>query len=130
MKDNIRNDRRDDQVNRDQDQLRENTMNEMIRENSGDADKSLNDIRQDADNDLDSGQRSARRELRNTDITQGMSYTPNDASGVRSGGTVDMGDQTAGGAGKNTGRRRGAGSSIKPKRGTTGSDYDGQSPAI
>jgi hypothetical protein len=81
-------------------------------------------------NELSSSQKSARRAVDSTDQTQGMSYSPNDASGVRSGGTADMGDQTSGGAGANRGRRRGSGSNLRPKKGTTGSDYDGQSPAI
>jgi hypothetical protein len=65
-------------------------------------------------------------DIGNDDLTQGVSYTPNDASGVRSGGFTDMDDQTAGGAGLNNDTRTGAGSNITPKRGVSGSDYDGQ----
>lgn len=127
--DNIHNERTDDQSNIDQDKLRSSTMNEMIRETSGDPDRSLNDLSHTDEHhsdDLDINTRNTRREARDTDVTQGMSYTPNDTSGVRSGGTTDMDDQAQGGAGSNTGRRRGSGSNIRPKRGTTGSDYDGQ----
>lgn len=129
MKDNNRNDRLDDQANSDQDKLRGNTMNEIIRETSGDPDRNLNEVRDSDDNlrdELDSSERSARRVAHNTDQTQGMSYNPNDTSGVRSGGITDMDDQTSGGAGSNTGARKGLGSHLRPKTGTTGSDYDGQ----
>jgi hypothetical protein len=93
----------------DDDQLRENTMNETIREVSGDTE--LNDT----------GTGSGDK-----DLTRGVNYTPNDSSGVRSGGTTDMDDQTAGGAGLNTDVRKGSGSHLKTKDGISGSDYDGQ----
>lgn len=104
----------------DDDQLRDNTMNETIREVRGDRD--LNDIenRRSRSNDTRSP------DTGNTDITQGMSYTPNDSSAVRSGGIADMDDQTAGGAGLNTGARKGSGSHLKTKDSISGSDFDGQ----
>ena len=131
MKDN-RNDHRnrdqredDDQRDVDQDKLRGNTMNETIREASGDPDMNLNNIREertgyDDTDDVD------LRNAGNTDETKGMSYNPNDASGVRSGGITDMDDQTAGGAGLNTGARKGLGSDLNTKKGISGSDFDGQ----
>jgi hypothetical protein len=125
MEHNKSNDRNDDQRNADQDKIRSNTMNETIREVSGGPDMNLNGLR-DSDQESDSIHELDTEVNRNTDVTQGMSYNPNDTSGVRSGGTVDMDDQTAGGAGANTGTRRGLGSNLTPKMGTTGSDYDGQ----
>ena len=131
MKDN-RNDHRnrdqredDDKRDVDQDKLRGNTMNETIREASGDPDMNLNNIREertgyDDTDDVD------LRNAGNTDETKGMSYNPNDASGVRSGGITDMDDQTAGGAGLNTGARKGLGSDLNTKKGISGSDFDGQ----
>lgn len=88
--------------NRDDDQLRENTMNETIREQTG------------------------RENLSGAGGAGSDGYTPNDASAVRSGGTTDMDDQAAGGAGLASGRRPGSGSNITTKRNVTGSDYDGQ----
>lgn len=126
MKENLDNDRNDDQRNLDDDQLRSNTMNETIREASGDADMDLNSL-SDAEGDMDhTARHGSQGAAGDTDQTQGMSYTPNDASGVRSGGITDMDDQTSGGAGLNTGARRGLGSHLTPKMGTSGSDFDGQ----
>lgn len=121
----MKNDNRNDETrNNDQDQLRDNTMNEVIRETSGDADTNLNDLR-DTD-DMDDNSRISASASGDTDTTQGMSYNPNDTSAVRSGGTTDMDDQTAGGAGLNTGARDGLGSHLRPKENVTGSDFDGQ----
>ena len=104
-------------------QLRMNTTNETIREVSGDPDLDLNDLKDDnADRDYD----SPSRDRSGNNITRGVSYDPNDASGIRSGGISDMDDQTTRGAGLNTGTRSGSGSNLTPKMGTTGSDYDGQ----
>lgn len=117
--------RRDDaddlRRNEDEDQLRPNTMNEAIRAANGDPDMDISPL-----NDQGAVGRSRDdRDLYGTDSTQGMSYTPNDASAVRSGGTTDMDDQTLGGAGV-ANERRGAGTNINTKRDVTGSDYDGQ----
>ena len=113
----------DEQRNSDEEQLRMNTTNETIREVSGDPDMDLNDLKDDnADNDYDTSSRNRS----GNDITRGVSYDPNDASGIRSGGISDMNEQTTGGAGLNTGTRSGSGSNLTPKMGTTGSDYDGQ----
>ena len=131
MKDNkndkrIYNDREDrDERDLDQDKLRENTMNETIREVSGDADTNLNEVRKEG-REFDGTDDINLRNAGNTDETQGMSYNPNDASGVRSGGITDMDDQTAGGAGLNTGVRQGLGSHLNTKKGISGSDFDGQ----
>ena len=124
MKENNNYERNDDQKDLDQDQLRGNTMNEAIREANGDRDTDLNELR-DSDNDMDDTQRTGSGGG-SADTTQGMSYNPNDMSAVRSGGTTDMDDQTAGGAGLNTGARQGLGSHLRPKTGLTGSDFDGQ----
>ncbi len=126
MEDNTRNDRTDDQSNIDQDKLRDSTMNEMIREANGDPDMNLNELRDDADQDINASHQTGSGGAHNSDLTQGMSYNPNDTSGVRSGGTTDMDDQTSSGAGLNTGTRQGLGSHLTPKTGTTGSDFDGQ----
>jgi hypothetical protein len=131
MKDNrndnrIYNDREDrDERDLDQDKLRENTMNETIREVSGDPDTNLNEVRKEG-REFDDTDDINSRNTRNTDETRGVSYDPNDASGVRSGGISDMDDQTAGGAGFNTGVRRGLGSDLNTKKGISGSDFDGQ----
>jgi hypothetical protein len=117
--------RNNDQENSEDDQLRPNTMNEVIREVSGDPDADLNEIgnsRQDLHSNMQTGSGGAH----DADLTQGMSYDPNDASAVRSGGTTDMDDQTAGGSGLNTGIRHGMGTNITTKRNVTGSDFDGQ----
>ena len=100
-----------------------NTTNETIREASGDPDMDLNELK---DNEAESDYERRSRASDNNDITQGVSYNPNDAPGVRSGGVSDMDDQTTGGAGLNTGTRKGSGSNLTPKTGVTGSDYDGQ----
>jgi hypothetical protein len=112
-------DRRHDE---DDDQLRDNTMNETIREVRGDRD--LNEIKNNR-RDIDTDQ-TRSIDVGDTDLTQGVNYTPNDSSGVRSGGLTDMDDQTAGGAGLNTGARKGSGSHLRTKDGISGSDFDGQ----
>lgn len=107
-----------------EDQLRPDTMNEVIREASGDPDADLNEIgsRHDVNSNFQTGSGGSH----GADLTQGMSYDPNDASAVGSGGTTDMDNQTAGGAGLNTGIRSGMGSEVTTKRNVTGSDFDGQ----
>jgi len=120
MKRDRMHDEDDEQRNNEEEQLRMNTANETIRKASGDPDMDLNDLKNE-DNDYDTPSRASYRD----DITQDVNYDPNDASGVRSGGISDMDDQTTRGAG-NTGPRRGSGSNLTPKMGTTGSDYDGQ----
>jgi hypothetical protein len=108
-----------------EDQLRPNTMNEVIREVSGDPDADLNQIGN-SHQDLNSNFQTGSGGSHDADLTQGMSYDPNDASAVRSGGTTDMDDQTSGGSGLNTGIRQGMGTNITTKRNVTGSDFDGQ----
>lgn len=117
--------RTDEQRNSDDDQLRGNTMNEAIREASGNPDADLSKIGA-SGQQPPSSRASSPEDLQGSDLTQGISYNPNDMSGVRSGGITDMDDQTAGGAGLNAGERRGSGSSITTKRNVTGSDFDGQ----
>jgi|SRR5687767_5509761 len=123
MKRDRMHDEDDEQRNSEEEQLRMNTTNEAIREASGDPDMDLNELK---DDETDSDYETRSRTSYNSDITQGVSYNPNDASGVRSGGVSDMDDQTTGGAGLNTGTRKGSGSNLTPKTGVTGSDYDGQ----
>lgn len=106
--------------NEDDDQLRGNTMNETLREASGDPDMDLNELREDTHSPINQNDRD---EYRNADLDQGISYTPNDASAVRSGGISDMDDQTISGAGAASSRR---GSNLTSKKAVTGSDYDGQ----
>src|SRR5215204_2403195 len=114
--------RRNDETHHDDDQLRGNTMNEAIREASGNPDADLSQISN--SEPLSGGSRALRDEdLQGSDMTQGMSYNPNDMSGVRSGGTTDMDDQKAGGAGLNAGERSGGGSHITTRQGVTGSDF-------
>ncbi|GAA4752191.1 hypothetical protein [Flavisolibacter ginsenosidimutans] len=105
----------------DDDQLRDLTTNETIREVSGEADLSKSDISREH-----TGHRTLRDEdeISGTDLSQGVSYNPNDASAVRSGGTTDMDDQTAGGAGLAAGER--GSSNLMTRRNVTGSDFDGQ----
>lgn len=109
--------------NSDDEQLRDQTMNETIREVSGDpnADLSHSDVSRDH-----TGHRTLRDEdeISGTDLSQGVGYNPNDASAVRSGGTTDMDDQTAGGAGLASGER--GSSNLTTRRTVTGSDFDGQ----
>ena len=123
MKRDRMHDEDDEQRNSEEEQLRMNTTNETIREASGDPDMDLNELK---DNETENDYEGRSRASDNSDITQGVSYNPNDASAVRSGGVSDMDDQTTGGAGLNTGTRKGSGSNLTPKMGTTGSDYDGQ----
>lgn len=102
------------------------TTREVIREVQGDPDMNLNDLK---DTDLQTGSsRESGAGAFNADRTQDLNYTPNDTSGVRSGGLSDMDDQAAGGAGHNSGFRHGMGSDLHPKKGVTGSDFDGQNP--
>lgn len=117
--------RRDDdddrRLNEDDDQLRPNTMNEAIRAAHGDPDLDITPL-----NDEGTlGRARDDRDMQGSEPTQGMSYNPNDASGVRSGGFTDMDDQTSGGAGQ-AGERRGSGTDLTTRRGVTGSDFDGQ----
>lgn len=123
MIENNRTDGSNDQNRSEQDQLRDLTMNETIREVSGNADANLNNL-----TDADAGNTTASTAAGDTigTGTHGANYTPQDMSAVRSGGVADMDDQTASGAGEITGRRPGAGSDITQKLGTTGSDFDGQ----
>ena len=118
-------DRNSDQEGSEQDQLRPNTMNEVIREASGDPNADLNEIGT-SGQDFNSNVQTGSGGGHDADLTQGMSYSPNDATGVRSGGTADMDNQTTGGAGQNTNIRSGMGSQISTKRNVTGSDFDGQ----
>jgi hypothetical protein len=109
----------------DEDQLRSSTMNETIREVNGDTNMDLNDLK-DSDQVSKSSNQMGSGGSQDSDLTQGMSYNPNDASAVRSGGTTDMDSQTSGGAGLNDGVRSGMGSTLTTKRNVTGSDFDGQ----
>ena len=119
MNDNNRIPGKQDDNNEQDDQLRGNTMNETIREVNGDADIDLNSIREgDSESAGSAGMTGA-------DLTGGTDWSPNDASAVRSGGKADMDDQSARGAGLDSGNR-GAGSNLAPKTGLTGSDFDGQ----
>jgi hypothetical protein len=122
MKHNKRKHINDNERLLDDDQLRDNTMNETIREVSGSPDTDLNNLSEGTERGLESDRYSDT----SLDRTQGSGYTPNDSSGVRSGGITDMDDQTSGGAGLNTGVRQGAGSHLRTKDSITGSDYDGQ----
>lgn len=128
MKENKEHDKNKDLRNSDQDQLRSNTTNEVIREASGDPDMNLSDTQRtgtERDMDQGGGNTSGGTNYNDRSAARGMSYTPNDASAVRSGGKSDMDDQTSGGAGL-TGIRKGAGANLAPKTGRTGSDFDGQ----
>ena len=121
MEDNIRNNNNDESRS-EQDQLRDLTMNETIREVSGgDPDADINDL---SDVGTTTGSTGAGDNTGTT--THGVNYTPQDMSAVRSGGITDMDDQTEGGAGEIAGRRPGAGAAPTQKLGTTGSDFDGQ----
>ncbi|MDQ3845809.1 MAG: hypothetical protein M3342_17625 [Bacteroidota bacterium] len=126
MKENTRNERHDrDDDSLDHDPDRPKTTSEVIREVHGDPDMNLNELRNE-DVEMSDNRNTGSGGALDVDQTQGMSWNPNDASAVRSGGTTDMDDQTAGGAGLNTGARKGLGSHLTPKRDVTGSDYDGQ----
>jgi hypothetical protein len=108
------------------DQLRPNTMNEAIREVSGNPDADLSKIGGSGRQRIDSDRMSDSDDHSSSGVTSGVDYNPNDMSATRSGGTTDMDDQTAGGAGLNSGERRGAGSNLTTRRTVTGSDFDGQ----
>jgi hypothetical protein len=115
-----------EQRHEDDDQLRGNTMNEAIREVSGNPDADLSKIGS-GDQSYDETSRAGRtEEMQGSDLTRGVGYSPNDMSATRSGGTTDMDDQTAGGAGLNMGEIRGSGSNLTTRRTVTGSDFDGQ----
>jgi len=109
-------------------QARENTtMNEMIRDVQGDPDTDLNALRQEASGNREQLNEGSDAYLGDrSDLSEGVNYNPNDASMQRSGGISDMDNQTSRGAGENTGGRLGSGSNLAPKRGVTGSDFDGQ----
>lgn len=107
----------------DDDQLRDLTTNETIREVTGNPETDLSRIGAGSVQNASTSARDAK-DLQGTDLTQGTSYNPNDASAVRSGGTTDMDDQTAGGAGLAAGER--GSSNITTRRTVTGSDFDGQ----
>ncbi len=108
-------------------QARENTtMNEMIRDVNGDPDMDLNKLKENTSVGRSSNDRPDSYSAESSDLTGGVNYNPNDASMQRSGGFADMDNQTDRGAGENTGGRLGSGSNLAPKRGVTGSDFDGQ----
>lgn len=107
----------------DDDQLRPETTNEAIREAAGSPDTDLGKLSS-GTNRHSGDYASDAEEIQGSDLTQGMSLNPNDASAVRSGGTTDMDDQTVGGAGLATGKR--GSSNLTTRRTVTGSDFDGQ----
>lgn len=115
--------RRDDD---NEDQLRPNTMNETIREASGNPDADLGQVSNSGRRDIDRSDISDSDSRSGSDYTSGVNYTPNDMSATRSGGLTDMDDQAAGGAGLSAGERLGSGSNLTTKRNVTGSDFDGQ----
>lgn len=117
--------RNDELRNEDNDQLRPNTMNEAIREVSGNPDADLSKIGTSGSQE-NRGQSTSHEELHGSNVTLGVSNNPNDMSATRSGGTTDMDDQAMGGAGLANGERLGSGSNITTKRNVTGSDFDGQ----
>ena len=99
---------------------------DIMRDVNDERDTNLNNLKN-ADQQTGSNSESGAGAF-NTDRTKGMGYTPNDTTGVRSGGISDMDDQAEGGAGHNSGFRHGMGSDLRPKKGVTGSDFDGQNP--
>ena len=125
---NTENDRIEEHRMEDEGQARENTtMNEMIRDVQGGPDTDLNALREDASGNREQLNQGSDAYLGDrSDLSEGVNYNPNDASMQRSGGISDMDNQTSGGAGENTGGRLGSGSNLAPKRGVTGSDFDGQ----
>jgi len=122
---NVNRDNNERRVEESDDQLRPNTMNEAIREVSGNPDADLSKLGGSGRENVDSDRTSDSGGYSGSDAT-GVGYNPNDMSATRSGGTTDMDDQTAGGAGLNTGERRGAGSNLTTRRTVSGSDFDGQ----
>ncbi|HEY0041603.1 MAG TPA: hypothetical protein VGB71_13105 [Flavisolibacter sp.] len=125
MEENKKGHQNDELTSASDDQLRPNTMNEAIREVSGNPDADLSKIGASAHHG-DNSRLSDSEDLQGSDTTRGISNNPNDASAVRSGGTTDMDDQTSGGAGLAAGERMGSGSNITTRRTITGSDFDGQ----
>lgn len=121
MRNDNLNDRNDELRDNNDDQLRPNTMNEMIREASGNADTNLNELQ-----DTSTGAPASDDTNRGTDTTHGVNYSPNDASGVLSGGTVDMDNQGGTGGHGSLAARGKFGSNLEPKHNVTGSDFDGQ----
>lgn len=120
MRNDNLNDRNDDLRDGNEDQLRPNTTNEMIREASGNPDTNLNALQDTSTGAPDTGS------SRSGDITRGVNYSPNDASGVLSGGTSDMDNQGDVGAHAAPGSHGKFGSNLEPKHNVTGSDFDGQ----
>ena len=114
-----------EQGRHDDDQLRSNTMNEAIREVSGNPDADLSKIGGSGRENMGRSS-NERSEQSGSDSQAGVGYNPNDMSATRSGGTTDMDDQTAGGAGLSAGERLGSGTNLTTKRNVTGSDFDGQ----
>ena len=107
-------------------QLRPNTMNEAIREVSGNPDADLSKIGGSGRQRMNDDRMDDSDDLPGSATTRGVNYNPNDMSATRSGGTTDMDDQVAGGAGLNAGERSGSGSNLTTRRTVTGSDFDGQ----
>jgi hypothetical protein len=114
-----------DNNNSEDDQLRPNTMNETIREVTGNPETDLSRLSA-MNQQSGSGNSSDSDDVQGSDLSQGMSYNPNDATAVRSGGTTDMDDQRSGGAGLAAGERMGSGTNLTTRRSVTGSDFDGQ----
>lgn len=114
------NDRTDERGAHNDNQLRPHTMNEVIREASGDPDTNLNALQ-----DSSTGATHSHTS-HPTDNTSGVGYSPNDASGVQSGGISDMDHQGGTGGHASLAAPGKFGSSLEPKQGVTGSDFDGQ----
>lgn len=126
MNDNKHTHRHDNRVGTeaDDDKLRPDTANEAIREATGNPNADLSQMSSGSGGQASGSAASASEDVQGSDLTQGMSLNPNDASAVRSGGTTDMDDQTAGGAGLAAGER--GSSNLTTRRTVTGSDFDGQ----
>ncbi len=125
MKENKRNDKHNEQKRAEEDQLRDKTMNETIRDVNNDRDIEQNETLRNAEQGSGRSYDYGAEGSDNQRKRGGLNYDQQDTSGTR-GGTVDMDDQTVSGAGRATPGATGTGSGLAPKTGVTGSDYDGQ----
>ena len=119
----------DNQQDMQNDQLRGNTMNETIRDVSGDRNETLRDADMGSGRSYDYGTQGSEE----TDNLRSDAGDMGGGQGVGGGrsrenvaGTADMKDEQITGAGRDVRRRQGSGQNLAPKLGTTGSHFDGQ----
>jgi hypothetical protein len=129
MNENQRNQSGSEQQNTEQDQLRNPTTNEVIREVGQDRgeNETLRDAEQGSGRSYDYGtQGSEQAGSNNEQASNNNMNTGRNSSRETMAGTTDMSHDQEMGSGRDVRRTQGSGQNLAPKLGTTGSDFDGQ----